>query len=596
MSRSLAMFSVAVGVCVFTFGIRPAVSETRNQQAAAEVNQALSLEANYGEPHRSRLLRALLDHVPNYGPARWQAGFLQSYSQWLLLDELADFANRDRNLTEYRRQRDRATDTVESQLALAQWCDKHKLADQRRAHLTRVLELNPDHPDARQMLGYRRVNGLWISEDEAKQIAQKAQKQQAVIAQWKPKLSLLCDQLNDAGQTRSAAAEEKLLAIRSTEAIPALEAVLGTGSSRAGLVLVKSLSQFAVPEASLALARLALQDERPEVSGAAQAALKTRDPRSYVPELLASMVATVQSRSELYTAPNGRIVFRFTTVRENSEFNDVAVYERTYPKKQLTAAAAKVLENSPTPGIREADIARQAAMRETAVAQRNAAVEARNARVSDVLALATGASAGNSAEQWQKWWSDYNEVLTVGSKPTRTNYTREDVVYSGTSTEGSIDPGNQSQYECLVAGTLVWTESGPVAIEKIVVGDRVAAKHPETGQLTLKPVLRTTVRPPESLVRIELDDGKSLQSSGGHPFWVSGKGWTKARKLEAGSVLHTATKVATVRDVKPAPAATTYNLVVADYHTYFVGLDKILSHDNTIPARTRGPIPGLEAK
>jgi len=596
MSRSLAMFSVAVGFCLFPVAVRPAVAETRNQQAAAEVNQALSLEANYGEPHRSRLLRALLDHVPNYGPARWQAGFLQSYNQWLLLDELADFANRDRNLTEYRRQRDRATDTVESQLALAQWCDKHKLADQRRAHLTRVLELNPDHPDARQMLGYRRVNGLWISEDEAKQIAQQAQKQQAVIAQWKPKLSLLCDQLNDAGQTRSAAAEEKLLAIRSTEAIPALEAVLGTGSSRAGLVLVKSLSQFAVPEASLALARLALQDERPEVSGAAQAALKTRDPRSYVPELLASMVATVQSRSELYTAPNGRIVFRFTTVRENSEFNDVAVYERTYPKKQLTAAAAKVLENSPTPGIREADIARQAAMRETAVAQRNAAVEARNARVSDVLALATGASAGNSAEQWQKWWSDYNEVLTVGSKPTRTNYTREDVVYSGTSTEGSIDPGNQSQYECLVAGTLVWTESGPVAIEKIVVGDRVAAKHPETGQLTLKPVLRTTVRPPESLVRIELDDGKSLQSSGGHPFWVSGKGWTKARKLEAGSVLHTATKVATVRDVKPAPAATTYNLVVADYHTYFVGPDKILSHDNTIPARTRGPIPGLEAK
>jgi hypothetical protein len=37
----------------------------------------------------------------------------------------------------------------------------------------------------------------------------------------------------------------------------------------------------------------------------------------------------------------------------------------------------------------------------------------------------------------------------------------------------------------------------------------------------------------------------------------------------------------------------TYNLIVADFHTYFVGKAKILSHDNTIREPTVALVPGL---
>ena len=36
-----------------------------------------------------------------------------------------------------------------------------------------------------------------------------------------------------------------------------------------------------------------------------------------------------------------------------------------------------------------------------------------------------------------------------------------------------------------------------------------------------------------------------------------------------------------------------YNLVVADFHTYFVGHSKILSHDNTVRDATDAVVPGL---
>ena len=42
------------------------------------------------------------------------------------------------------------------------------------------------------------------------------------------------------------------------------------------------------------------------------------------------------------------------------------------------------------------------------------------------------------------------------------------------------------------------------------------------------------------------------------------------------------------RDSEP-----TYNLVVADFHSYFVGATKVLSHDNTVRAPTGMTLPGV---
>ena len=58
--------------------------------------------------------------------------------------------------------------------------------------------------------------------------------------------------------------------------------------------------------------------------------------------------------------------------------------------------------------------------------------------------------------------------------------------------------------DCLLAGTPVWTASGPARVEEIQVGDLVLSQHPGTGELAYKPVLKTTVRPPGPLVEMSV--------------------------------------------------------------------------------------------
>jgi hypothetical protein len=77
-------------------------------------------------------------------------------------------------------------------------------------------------------------------------------------------------------------------------------------------------------------------------------------------------------------------------------------------------------------------------------------------------------------------------------------------------------------------------------------------------------------------------------------FWVAGEGWTKTRDLKSGQILHCATGTLQVSDTQEEAApAQTFNLVVADFNTYFVGPEKILVHDVTERKPTRSIVPGL---
>ena len=122
-------------------------------------------------------------------------------------------------------------------------------------------------------------------------------------------------------------------------------------------------------------------------------------------------------------------------------------------------------------------------------------------------------------------------------------------------------------------GTMVWTTTGQVAIEKMHVGDLVLSQDPNTGELAYKPVLKTTIRPPSELVRLKIGQ-EEISTSGGHLLWVSGEGWKRSRHLEDGNPLHLiqGTKMITAKD--KGGFAWTYNLVVADFHTYFIGKEQ----------------------
>ncbi len=107
-----------------------------------------------------------------------------------------------------------------------------------------------------------------------------------------------------------------------------------------------------------------------------------------------------------------------------------------------------------------------------------------------------------------------------------------------------------------------------------------------------QPVISGTQRPPEPTYEVETAFGK-YRCTGGHLFWVSGKGWTKARHLASGDVLHAAGEPAVVCYLRKQPAIVTHNLTVAGNANYLVGDEMILTHDVTEVMPSRTEVPGL---
>ncbi len=135
---------------------------------------------------------------------------------------------------------------------------------------------------------------------------------------------------------------------------------------------------------------------------------------------------------------------------------------------------------------------------------------------------------------------------------------------------------------CFVAGTLVATATGYVAIEKIREGDLVWAWDEETGDVALKPVVETYINETTELTHIFVD-GEEIVATPTHPFYCPTKGWTDAAHLRAGDILVLVNGEYVVvekvqHELLESPVKV-YNFQVADYHTYYVGTDGVLVHN-----------------
>jgi hypothetical protein len=513
----------------------------------------------------------------------------------------------------YRHQRAQAPPTIEGQLELARWCGKRRLLEQQRAHLTRVLQIEPNQREARRLLGHRLVDGTWLSEEQMAEQAERALESAAAMREWKPRLEKILDGLAHRGQRQRRAAAERLEAIDDPAAVEPIEALLCTRGEEVALLALETIHRMAAPEAAVALARQAVFSPWETVRHTAAEKLRGREPSCFVPVLLSAMHSPVQSRAALYREPGGRLMYRHVFRREGQDQQEVAVLETEYRHTVLTAENPLELaaSRSMLDEARRRDAAMKARLREMAVAQHNFRQRQFNERIAGVLAKATGEDLPASPEAWWKWWNDYNEVFTVGKKPVQSVYRREQVAfddpYADEPSSTPDGPGSSQKptgsgfgstpdyrltFECLVAGTPVWTESGFRPIEQIRVGDLVLAQDPQSGELAYKPVLRTTVRPPEHLVEFRAGE-EPIRASGGHPFWVAGRGWVKARKLQAGMPLHGLNGVTRAGAPIQTGFEKTYNLIVADFHTYFAGRAMILTHDNTIRQPARAAVPGL---
>ena len=139
---------------------------------------------------------------------------------------------------------------------------------------------------------------------------------------------------------------------------------------------------------------------------------------------------------------------------------------------------------------------------------------------------------------------------------------------------------------CFTGDTIVSTEDGDRRIDEIKPGDKVWAYNTETGENELQEVKNVSVSKTDILVHVVTDDGRDIETTMFHPFYVKnedGTGqWKAASNLEAGDELLTEDGkkvfVSEVRVEKLEEEITVYNLELDEVHTYYVALG-VLVHN-----------------
>lgn len=147
-------------------------------------------------------------------------------------------------LAEYEKVRRQSPDTVQGNLQMSDWCRDHRLNAQRKTHMERVLQLDPDQADARRFLGYRKykdkwmtleeqmadqgkvkriVNGntVWITQQEA-ELHESREKQRAAEIEWVKKITKWRKWLDGNRADLVADGEKKIRAIDDPMAITGL--------------------------------------------------------------------------------------------------------------------------------------------------------------------------------------------------------------------------------------------------------------------------------------------------------------------------------------------------------------------------------------
>ena len=124
------------------------------------------------------------------------------------------------------------------------------------------------------------------------------------------------------------------------------------------------------------------------------------------------------------------------------------------------------------------------------------------------------------------------------------------------------------------------TPSGLTPIEELEVGDLVVSRSDETGETAAKPIVSITPAHERRIwtvtVSYQGEDGRwrdeRYETTDDHPWRTADNQWVVTGSLKAGQLLAREDGTAVVAEVVDTGSTKlTYNLEVADFHTYFVG-------------------------
>ncbi|MBC8884060.1 hypothetical protein H9X57_14110 [Flavobacterium piscinae] len=141
-----------------------------------------------------------------------------------------------------------------------------------------------------------------------------------------------------------------------------------------------------------------------------------------------------------------------------------------------------------------------------------------------------------------------------------------------------------SKKPCFLAGTMVKTEKGLVAIEKIEQGLKVLSYNFENQKTEYQTVLQTFSNYAEKYIEIHTET-EQLKVTGAHLFYIpSDKKWIVASQLKLDmQLIDSKQNLVAIKKLEIIKEKVqTYNLEVAQNHNYYVGEQQsILTHNDS---------------
>jgi len=566
-------------------------------EAARLTAQAIAARASGDEDRRQRLLEQAIEVAPDYALAHWQRGEVLFEEKWRTPEAVAQRVAQKRSYADYLQYRATAGPTLAGHEELAQWCYREGLEYQERYHWVNVLNAMPTHPMGRERMRVQPYAGALYTPEDIAALELKAAAAQAKFNELRPKFLELAQRVAAGKEDDAAPALEELRRVADLGAIPAFESAVAEVNAEQpaetalllSLCVVDALGRVEHPQTTRRLLDYAVFAEHPDLRAAAAANLKTRPLTDYVPQLMGALTAPVQARIGAF-------------VNRGADFTATvsADYYQAGPLADVTSSSTHVTRivqiggrygpngsDGPNTAARKASVETSAAAAATRarqqVRQTNLQIAERNLRIREVLSNVFEGDLGEDPRAYWESWTAYNEL-----------HMPEHPVYQ-------ISDSTQNTYceimSCFAPGTLVWTQTGSRPIEQIVPGEMVLSQNPSTGELAYRTVLDRTVRPPTAMVSVGTE-GEPIVTTLGHRFWANGKGWVMAKLLDQNAAIHSldgTTKITGIQSVPRQSSTEAYNLVIDDFHTFFVGDARLLVHDNSCPAPTASKTPGQAA-
>lgn len=507
---------------------------------------------------------------------------------------------------------------------IGDWCTENGLKKIATAHYTTAKTLDPSRDLAWKRLGYIKHDGRWMTHEQIDASKEDKHKQLQADHYWEQSLKKWWNQLGDKRLREEA--ERLLDSVTDPRAVPAIRKVFSDQRPAVHHLAIRILSHIEGGEAVRTLASEAVQNDDEGVRGAAIRALASRPIHTYAAPLIdmirtpatyeyrpvagpgstgGLVVDTPRYRLErVYTAPpaftidpmfRGYVGYDINGMPIAAHFNELK-YLADIPAQGLTRFDDPVLQNIEARTaqlIAIADV--KAAFAQQLLANDIRAIETANARGSvmnaRIIAVLQGAARapeklGEDETAWHTWYFDKLGYRYMPPRPILISQLADPML---SAPDFSYLPAihMMSTADCFAAGTLVHTTNGKKAIETLDVGDDVLSQNVATGALDFKPILLVHHDPPSETIKLTLDDRETITTIGYHRFWRPGIGWTQANDLKVGDHTRVLDGIMTVTKVEPGPVVPVYNLDVADDHTFFVGENDVLVHDNSFPDSSR---------